>query len=369
MLQTYDVNLISSEEGIDSSQTSGRLLISVLSAVSKIDRENILEQTMNGRREKARQGGWNGGFSPYGYSLVDGKLVIAADKIEPIKLIFDMYTKDDYGIEKIAKELNLRGIKKKARQNVYLELWSRSLIRNIIDNPVYAGKIAYGRRSKENVKVTRNQYHMVYQDDSILEDGEHEALISEETWNKAVEKRNKYKKSPSLISVDRVHFLSGILRCPRCGGAMYASKYYNKNKKCIYKAYYFYECGHHKSQRGHPCDCNIKIKKPMIEPYVIELIKRSINCKEFIDAVETNISNNTDVSKLEKEKSLYEVKLLELQENKKRVEEALDHIPLDVKHLEKKIKHYETRLDELYDVMTDDKKRFAISGLIKKNKY
>lgn len=52
LLQTYDVNLICIEEGIDSSQTSGKLLISVLSAVAEIERENILEQTMNGRREK-----------------------------------------------------------------------------------------------------------------------------------------------------------------------------------------------------------------------------------------------------------------------------------------------------------------------------
>ncbi|MBC5741647.1 recombinase family protein [Blautia sp. 2744] len=33
------------EEGIDSSQTSGKLLISVLSAVAEIERENIIEQT------------------------------------------------------------------------------------------------------------------------------------------------------------------------------------------------------------------------------------------------------------------------------------------------------------------------------------
>ncbi len=37
--------------------------LSVLSAVAEIERENIIEQTMNGRKEKARQGGWNGGFA------------------------------------------------------------------------------------------------------------------------------------------------------------------------------------------------------------------------------------------------------------------------------------------------------------------
>ena len=75
-VQSYGVNLICIEEGIDSSQTSGKLLISVLSAVAEIERENIIEQTMNGRREKARQGGWNGGFAPYGYYLKDNQLLI-----------------------------------------------------------------------------------------------------------------------------------------------------------------------------------------------------------------------------------------------------------------------------------------------------
>ena len=51
LVQSYGVNLICIEEGIDSSQTSGKLLISVLSAVAEIERENIIEQTMNGRRE------------------------------------------------------------------------------------------------------------------------------------------------------------------------------------------------------------------------------------------------------------------------------------------------------------------------------
>ena len=225
-LQTYDVNLISLEEGIDSSQTTGKLLISLLSAISEIERENIIEQTINGRREKARQGGWNGGFAPYGYDLVNGELVVAEDEAEAIKLIFDMYTKNGFGIEKIAKEMNLRGIKKKPRQNGYLDIWTRTLIRNIVDNPIYAGKLAYGRRSKEKIKGTKNEYHMVSQKEFILTEGNQAAIIDEETWNIAYAKRMKTKGvKKSLIGRERVHYLSGILRCPRCGGPMYASKY------------------------------------------------------------------------------------------------------------------------------------------------
>ena len=65
VMQDYDVNLICVEDGIDSSKDAGKLMISVLSAVAEIERENIRIQTMEGRIQKAREGRWNGGFAPY----------------------------------------------------------------------------------------------------------------------------------------------------------------------------------------------------------------------------------------------------------------------------------------------------------------
>ena len=127
-VQSYGINLICIEEGIDSSQTSGKLLISVLSAVAEIERENIIEQTMNGRREKARQGGWNGGFAPYGYYLKDNHLLIEEKEAEAIRIIFDKFGNSDIGLGGVAKYLNLQGIKKIPRQNGKLETWSNHLI-------------------------------------------------------------------------------------------------------------------------------------------------------------------------------------------------------------------------------------------------
>ena len=85
LMQDYGVNLICVEDGIDSSKEAGKLMISVLSAVAEIERENILVQTMEGRRQKAREGRWNGGFAPYGYTLVNGELIIAEDEAEKPK--------------------------------------------------------------------------------------------------------------------------------------------------------------------------------------------------------------------------------------------------------------------------------------------
>ena len=59
VMQDFGVNLICVEDGIDSSKDAGKLMISVLSAVAEIERENIRVQTMEGRMQKAREGKWN----------------------------------------------------------------------------------------------------------------------------------------------------------------------------------------------------------------------------------------------------------------------------------------------------------------------
>ena len=91
VMQDFGVNLICVEDGIDSSKDSGKLMISVLSAVAEIERENIRTQTMAGREQKAREGKWNGGFAPYGYRLEKGELLIAEDEVDVIRTIFDRY--------------------------------------------------------------------------------------------------------------------------------------------------------------------------------------------------------------------------------------------------------------------------------------
>lgn len=104
----------------------GKLMISVLSAVAEIERENILVQTMEGRKQKAREGKWNGGFVPYGYQLINGELHIAEDEAEVIRVIYDKYVNTTMGIAAIANFLNNSGYKKKLRQNNTIEGFSTS---------------------------------------------------------------------------------------------------------------------------------------------------------------------------------------------------------------------------------------------------
>ena len=365
-VQSYGINLICIEEGIDSSQTSGKLLISVLSAVAEIERENIIEQTMNGRREKARQGGWNGGFAPYGYYLKDNQLLIEETEAEAIRIIFDKFANSDVGLGGVAKYLNLQGIKKIPRQNGTLETWSSHFIRLILDNPVYCGKIAYGRRTREKVKGTKNEYKQVHTDDYILEDGQHEGIVSEELWQKAHTKRMATGiKQPSKIGKDRSHLLTGILKCPICGSSMYTNKHAWTNKDGTYKEVYYYICGRNKQERGHHCDYKASLRKTDIEPLVIEAVKELVSDKYFAKEIEKRIGVQTDTTAIDKELANYESKLKEVDLNKARLEREIDNLPIDARFRERKIHDMTLRLDGLYDTIVELEERIEDAKLRK----
>ena len=345
LLQTYDVNLICIEEGIDSSQTSGKLLISVLSAVAEIERENILEQTMNGRREKARQGKWNGGPAPYGYMIKDEILSINEEEAEIVRTIYDKYVNTRLGYSGIAKYFNLQGIRKTPRKESDIEEFSAHFIQLLIDNPVYCGKIAYGRRSKERVKGKKNEYKLVKQKEYCLVDGQHEGIISEELWQKAQEKRLATGiKYSSKLGKERAHLLTGIIKCPKCGCGMYANRVCWTKKDGTYKEVMYYSCSRNKQSRGRHCDYSANLKKTDIEPLVVEVIKKLVQDEEFAVEIKRRIGVQVDTELFN-----YENKLKEVEANKSRLEREIDTLPLGTAHRDRKILDMTTRLDALYD--------------------
>ena len=103
--------------------------------------------------------------------------MINEEEAEAIRVIYDQYVHTDIGANGIAKYLENHGIRKIPRQNGKNPLFDAHLIRLILKNPVYCGKIAYGRRKMEKVRGTRNEYKLVEQDNYLLADGLHEPLF------------------------------------------------------------------------------------------------------------------------------------------------------------------------------------------------
>lgn len=353
VMQDFGVNLICVEDGIDSSKDAGKLMISVLSAVAEIERENIRIQTMEGRMQKAREGKWNGGFAPYGYKLVGGKLEINEEEAEAIRVIFDKYVNTDIGSNGIAKYLENHGIQKIQRQNGKNPLFDAALIRRIIQNPVYCGKIAYGRRKTEKVHGTRSDYHLVEQDNYLLVDGIHEAIISEEVWEQAQIKvavqAKKYEKVNS-VKGEKIHLLSGILRCPVCGAGMYGNKSIKSRKDGTrYRDYFYYGCKHRNMTRGHKCDYKKQINEGMLDNAVAEVIRTLVSNKKFAEMMKQKINMEVDTSALDQEIANYEKQLRQCFANRDSIMADLDSIDYEDKHYRRRKADLEERLYKTYD--------------------
>ncbi len=352
-MQDFGVNLICVEDGIDSSKDAGKLMISVLSAVAEIDRENILVQTMEGRRQKAREGKWNGGFAPYGYKLVDGELQIAEDEAPIIRLIYDKFVNTTMGIGAIAVFLNQNGYRKKIRQNNTMETFSSSFIKGVLDNPIYCGKLAFGRRKNEKIAGTRNEYHVVKQDSYLLSEGIHDEIISEEDWNQAQKKRQETGVGNEKVhSLEHEHILSGIVKCPICGSGMYGNVNRKKRKDgTLYKDYFYYACKHRTFIDGHQCTYKKQWNEDKVNDAVAAIIGKLVNNPKFENEIRTKIGNSLDTKDLEKEHTNLKEQLKQLQGAKNKLATQMDHLSVSDKHYDKKYQDMQERMDGLYDEM------------------
>ena len=256
------------------------------------------------------------------------------------------------GYNGVAKYLNLQGIKKKIRHNGKLSEWSSKLVKDIIDNPVYCGKLAYGRRIREKVKGTKNEYKQVRTDNFIIVDGEHEGIISIEDWNKAKVKRDATGvKAVSKVGRDRAHLLTGILKCPVCGSPMYTNKNAWTNKSGVYKEIFYYVCSRRRQPRGQSCSYSAQLRKEVIEPDVVMAIKQLVTNKEFAKEIKSRIGTEIDTTEIDKEIKNYETNLRQVENNKRRLEGEIDSLPEDTKYRERKLQDMNRRLDNLYDTI------------------
>ncbi|MCC8099716.1 MAG: recombinase family protein [Clostridiales bacterium] len=347
LMQDFGVNLICVEDGIDSSKDSGKLMISILSAVAEIERENIRTQTMAGREQKAKEGKWNGGFAPYGYRLDNGQLLIAEDEAEVIRLIFDRYIHTNDGINGVCSYLNSHGYTKKLRQNGTIPGFSSGFVKGVLDNPVYTGKIAYGRRKTEKKIGTRNEMHIVEQSEFPVYEGQHEAIISEEDWNLAQEKRkvNAFKRK-KINDPEHAHILSGILKCPCCGKGMYGNiaKVHSKDKKTRY----YYYCKNTLGATGHKCTFRTNIEQTEMNRMVAAIISAMINNPQFAEAIKEKIGSTVDTTDMEKQIEGLQAQLRQALGTKTRLERQMDSLDITDKYYDRKILDLQRRYDEQY---------------------
>ena len=356
-IQDYGVNLICVEDGIDSSKDSGKLTITVLSAVAEIERENILVQTMEGRKQKAREGKWNGGLAPFGYRLdkEKGELVVDPEEAEIVKVIYDKFINSDMGADAICNFLNDHGYVKNRSRDFELNYFTRGLIMKVLDNPVYLGKIAYGKSVTEKVKGTRDQYRRVKTDKFLLADGKHDAIIDEETWEKARAKRKetgvKWNKTHDL---EHEHLLAGILKCPICGASLAGTVRRKKYPSGKVNSTFYYRCLHRKHlENGQKCNFSPSLNQVDTDAEVISVIHDMVHDEKFESFIRSRLDDKVDVRSFEIEREGLRTQLLQATGAKDKLNQQLDRLDVTDRHYDRKYQDMQDRLDNLYDRIAD----------------
>lgn len=206
----YNVKFISYSENFDTGTPIGRLVVQLMASIAEMERNTLSENVKLGMKQRAMEGLWNGGVV-FGYNLNDRKLlVINQDEAEVVKLIFTMYA-DGKGLRAIANYLNKTGYKTKRNRH-----FSINGIAQILDNPIYIGKIRWLQHENWDTQRRRGK-----NPNPICVDGQHEAIISDELWS-IVQARRKSKSFKQRQSHEPF-LLSGLLRCPDCGKGMVPS--------------------------------------------------------------------------------------------------------------------------------------------------
>lgn len=188
----YNVGFISIRENFDTTTPFGKAMIGILSVFAQLERETILERTRIGIQKRAESGLWRGGGKipfAYDYDSTLGILVPNKERVEKLHNMISLYL-DGLSFNKLESIFGM----------------DESKISQIILNRTNLGIVPYkGQEFK----------------------GQHEAVISEETYNRLIET----VKMRSKTRTERHYLLSGKIYCGKCG-AKYRYQKWGKRLIC-----------------------------------------------------------------------------------------------------------------------------------------
>jgi site-specific DNA recombinase len=293
----------------------GNLITYIRGFNSKIEAEKIKERTMRGKRAHLKMGNLpqGTGIGIYGYKWDKSlkKRVIIDSEAQTVKNIFAMALKG-YSFNKMAIKLNNSGIKSKSGS-----MWHPLTIRRIAVNPSYTGKTYYGQTKR----IGKTKVIAQPKENWILLTGVTPAIISDEIFNLAQESI-KLSKLTRPLKPNASYLLTGFIKCAKCGSPIGGTMLQGK--------YRYYQCRGSKptSTRGKICDAGY-IKANEIEQFVWSKVSK----------IETNpytLISNFLYTGYNSSESM-----------KPKVEKQISL-------LKKKIKTYEFKEKNLYDLLSSE---------------
>ena len=255
------VRFLSLAENIDSSQGLNNLVLPFTNVINSLYARQASEKTKAAHRARAKNGMFLGSRAPYGYQKDPNDrhhLIVDPEAAEVVKEIFRMFA-DGIGyvrMTKILRERNILNPQAYFNQNnpdyyKHSDYWRKPFdwhatsVRAILNNPVYLGKLTFGKTKTKGFFDKRRV--PAEESDWIVVEHTHEPLVSQELWD-TVHQMMKVRRREN--SSGHVQPFAGLVKCAGCGSSLNAS--YDKKKgkytgfSCwVYKNYGKQRCTSH----------------------------------------------------------------------------------------------------------------------------
>jgi len=230
--EQHNVSVISVTQDINTSTSSGRMMLNILMTFCQFEREILVERIKDKIAGAKRRGKFCGGVPILGYDVEDKRLIINFKEAKLIREIFRTYTKLGSGFE-VARILNGKGRHTKSWTSKKGKFHSGNKfipkdVYHILNNPLYIG--------------------MVQHNGNVYE-GEQEAIIDKKLWDKVQYLLQENSKCPA--GENKNHIVApfkGLLVCGYCGGAFGIT--YTKKRD---RRYMYYICIKDNSRADREC--------------------------------------------------------------------------------------------------------------------
>ena len=232
--EKHNVSFVSVTQDINTSTSSGRMMLNILMTFAQYEREVIAERIRDKIAGAKRRGKYCGGVPVLGYDVNSDtkKMLINEDEAAVIREIFSVYSKIG-SARKVAKIMNDKGYRtkswtsKKGVRHPGTKFNLKGIYR-ILSNPLYIGKV---------------------QHNGNIYDGEQDAIIDMKLWDKVqyLLKENSRRDRGSHQNAIASPF-KGLLTCGYCGGAFGITYTKKKNRR-----YMYYLCIKDNDRADHEC--------------------------------------------------------------------------------------------------------------------
>ncbi|MDD5697880.1 MAG: recombinase family protein [Victivallaceae bacterium] len=230
--EQHNVSVISVTQDINTSTSSGRMMLNILMTFCQFEREILVERIKDKIAGAKRRGKFCGGVPILGYDVEDKRLMINSKEAKLIREIFRTYTKLGSGFE-VARILNGKGRHTKSWTSKKGKFHSGNKfipkdVYHILNNPLYIG--------------------MVQHNGNVYE-GEQEAIIDKKLWDKVQYLLQENSKCPAGENKNHIAApFKGLLVCGYCGGSFGITYTKKKNRR-----YMYYICIKDNDRAEHEC--------------------------------------------------------------------------------------------------------------------